>query len=84
MVERNSETITSAGSFASEADNTKWFYEVRMYVKEKKLEETKSDPCRISSRAEQCFKHDHPQLEFWQPKGQEMYSLLKNKFLHFL
>ncbi|GFG40216.1 hypothetical protein Cfor_09804 [Coptotermes formosanus] len=28
VVERNSETITSAGSFASEADNTKWFYEV--------------------------------------------------------
>jgi hypothetical protein len=55
IVERTSESVTSASSCVSEADIRKWFDEVQLYIKEKKLEESMNDPSRIFNGDETCF-----------------------------
>jgi hypothetical protein len=52
---RGSEDLTSVGYFVSKAGITWWFCEVQVYLKEKKLKETVTDPSKIFNRDEMCF-----------------------------
>jgi len=55
---------------------------VQVYVQEKKLEETVTDPSKIFNRDEMSFLICSSTGRFLATEGQEMYSLLKKENEH--
>jgi hypothetical protein len=55
---------------------------VQVYIQEKKLEETLTDPSKIFNRDEMCFLMRSSTGRVLATKGQEMYSLPKKENKH--
>jgi hypothetical protein len=78
---RKGQSDTSSSSCVSEVGIRKPYDEMRVYIKQTKLDGAKTGQSEIFKGIRPVSLHVHQQVEFLQRKGQKMYTLLRNGHL---